>query len=360
MSDKSSTLILRDLHKSYDDIEVLRGLDLSVDEGEFVSLVGPSGCGKTTTLNIIAGFEDPTSGVLMLDGTSMIGVPPHRRGLGMVFQNHALFPHMTIAENVAFGLKMQKRPAQEILERVQNTLDMVRLLHLAERYPRQLSGGQQQRVGIARALTVRPKLILMDEPLSSLDAKLRREMQVELRRIQQEVGITAVYVTHDQEEALTMSDRLVLLNGGRIEQAAAPETVYKSPASEFAATFIGESSIFDARVVEQTGGLASVEFSDGQKTGTNWLDWMCPEMLLRIAVRPDRVIMRPAEGPGRHLVLGRSFVGSVLRYEVDFGRDRVLKVQVPADTDFRPEEGDLVDIQVHPEDWMVFAKGATT
>ena len=229
-------------------VRAVEHVDLRIAEGEFFSLLGPSGCGKTTTLRMIAGFEEPTSGQILLHGRDMVGVPPFRRDVNMVFQQYALFPHMDVFENVAFGLRRKRVAKDEIARRVTEALALVELEGREKRRPRQLSGGQQQRVALARALVNRPRALLLDEPLGALDLKLRQAMQLELKRIQREVGITFVYVTHDQEEALTMSDRLVVMNAGRIEQLGSPRELYEHPGTRFVANFIGTSNVLTGRL----------------------------------------------------------------------------------------------------------------
>src|SRR6266542_3275578 len=229
-------------------VVAVEDVDLQVGAGEFFSLLGPSGCGKTTTLRMLAGFEEPSSGRILLYGRDMVGVPPYRRDVNMVFQHYALFPHMSVHDNIAFGLRYKKVPRDEIRRRVAEALRLVELEGREQRRPRQLSGGQQQRVALARALVNRPRALLLDEPLGALDLKLRRAMQLELKRIQREVGITFVYVTHDQEEALTMSDRLAVMNAGRIEQLGTPRELYERPATRFVANFLGTSNLFSGRL----------------------------------------------------------------------------------------------------------------
>ena len=241
-------LQLTGLQKIYDQTEVLKDINLDIQHGEFITLLGPSGCGKTTLLRLIAGFEQPNAGAIYLDGMQMAGLPADKRPVNTVFQQYALFPHMTVAQNVAYGLKLKKVPKDEIQTRVREMLAMVQLEHLANRRPQDLSGGQQQRVAIARAVINRPKLLLLDEPLSALDHKLRLQMQSELKRLQRELGITFVFVTHDQEEALSMSDRIAVMKDGRFQQIGTPIEIYETPANLFTAKFIGETNLFKAEV----------------------------------------------------------------------------------------------------------------
>ncbi len=241
---KEALLSLKNVSKAFDGKTVLDSLDLDILDGEFITLLGPSGCGKTTLLRLMAGFEQPDTGSVTLSGHDITHAPPEHRPLNTVFQNYALFPHMSVYDNVAYGLKMEKRPKEEIRQRVDEVLAMVQLQNFARRKPHQLSGGQQQRVAIARAVVKRPQLLLLDEPLSALDYKLRRTMQVELKRLQRELGITFVFVTHDQEEALSMSDRVVVLKEGEIQQLGTPREIYERPANLFTARFVGETNLF--------------------------------------------------------------------------------------------------------------------
>ena len=252
---KETLLSLKNVSKAFDDKTVLNSLDLDILDGEFITLLGPSGCGKTTLLRLMAGFEQPDTGAVSLSGHDITHAAPEHRPLNTVFQNYALFPHMSVYDNVAYGLKMEKRPRDEIRQRVDEVLAMVQLQDFARRKPHQLSGGQQQRVAIARAVVKRPQLLLLDEPLSALDYKLRRTMQVELKRLQRELGITFVFVTHDQEEALSMSDRVVVLKDGAIQQLGTPREIYERPANLFTARFVGETNLFPGYLtsVEETG-----------------------------------------------------------------------------------------------------------
>lgn len=248
LSTAKTLLTLKGIKKSYDDTEVLTDINLDIKHGEFLTLLGPSGCGKTTLLRLIAGFEQPTAGTIELDGMQMAGLSADKRPVNTVFQQYALFPHMTVAQNVAYGLKIKKVAKGEIQTRVREILAMVQMEHLANRRPQDLSGGQQQRVAIARAVINRPKLLLLDEPLSALDHKLRLQMQSELKRLQRELGITFVFVTHDQEEALSMSDRIAVMKDGRFQQVGTPIEIYETPANLFTAKFIGEANLFKAEV----------------------------------------------------------------------------------------------------------------
>src|ERR671925_1735724 len=234
------------LTKRFAEVTAVDGIDLGIPGGEFFSLLGPSGCGKTTTLRLIAGFEQPTEGQILLDGADVAYTPPHRRSVNTVFQNYALFPHLNVFDNVAFGLRRAKRPKAEIKERVARALELVQLTGFEQRKSSQLSGGQQQRVALARALILNPAVLLLDEPLGALDAKLRKALQIELKSIQEEVGITFIYVTHDQEEALTMSDRLAVMSNGRVEQVGPPKEVYEQPSTAYVADFLGVSNLMDA------------------------------------------------------------------------------------------------------------------
>jgi len=271
-----------------ENVQAVEHVDLSIRSGEFFSLLGPSGCGKTTTLRMIAGFEEPTAGQILLYGKDMVGVPANHRDLNMVFQSYALFPHMTVFENVAFGLRRRKLPKDEINARVHEMLELVDLKGREKRRPREMSGGQQQRVALARALVNNPRALLLDEPLGALDLKLRQAMQLELKRIQREVGITFVYVTHDQGEALTMSDRIAVMNAGRVEQLGTPREVYESPATRFVADFIGTSNVLTAGATSVDADEALVEPGDGQRVVAP-LRGQEPGRELCITVRPEKI-----------------------------------------------------------------------
>jgi len=279
------------------DVRAVEHVDLRIAEGEFFSLLGPSGCGKTTTLRMIAGFEEPSAGRILLHGRDMVGVPPFRRDVNMVFQQYALFPHMDVFENVAFGLRRKKVDKDEIKRRVAEALSLVELQGRETRKPRQLSGGQQQRVALARALVNRPRALLLDEPLGALDLKLRQAMQLELKRIQREVGITFVYVTHDQEEALTMSDRLVVMNAGRIEQLGNPRELYEHPATRFVANFIGTSNILTGRLERRGDTWALAGLGPDERVLVGDAGQTQPGQEVELAVRPEKVVLRAEQDP---------------------------------------------------------------
>jgi spermidine/putrescine transport system ATP-binding protein len=279
------------------DVRAVEHVDLRIAEGEFFSLLGPSGCGKTTTLRMIAGFEEPTNGQILLHGRDMVGVPPFRRDVNMVFQQYALFPHMDVFENVAFGLRRKKVDKGEIKRRVAEALALVELEGRERRKPRQLSGGQQQRVALARALVNRPRALLLDEPLGALDLKLRQAMQLELKRIQREVGITFVYVTHDQEEALTMSDRLVVMSAGRIEQLGSPRELYEHPATRFVANFIGTSNVLTGRLERRGDAWALAGLGPDERVLVADPGQAGPGQEVELAVRPEKILLRTEQDP---------------------------------------------------------------
>jgi spermidine/putrescine transport system ATP-binding protein len=275
------------LTKRFADVTAVDGIDLQVASGEFFSLLGPSGCGKTTTLRMIAGFELPTSGEIRLDGEDMAARPAHKRNVNTVFQSYALFPHLKVADNVAFGLKRSGADRREVRTRVAEALELVQLTGLEKRKPAQLSGGQQQRVALARALVLKPAVVLLDEPLGALDAKLRRALQIELKALQEQIGLTFVYVTHDQEEALTMSDRLAVMNRGRIEQLGTPKEVYSEPSTTFVADFLGISNLMVGEARGRSGDACAVSFGDFQlHAGCGDLD---TKGTTRLVIRPERV-----------------------------------------------------------------------
>ena len=300
-------LTLDRLTKRFGTHAAVDGLSLEVEKGEFVSLLGPSGCGKTTTLQLIAGFVEPTSGAIRLEGRDLLAVKPARRGLGIVFQSYALFPHMTVAENVAFGLEMQGVAGAERMRRVGETLELVGLSAFTGRFPRQMSGGQQQRVALARALVIRPQILLLDEPLSNLDAKLREEMQIELRQIQRGLGTTTILVTHDQAEAMALSDRLVVMNQGRAEQIGPPHEAYERPATPFVASFLGKTNLVNGETVRpEKIAFAAAGLAGTVRTrifqGSHWLYQVETADGLVTVIRQNTGETVPAEGDAVHLV----------------------------------------------------------
>jgi len=284
-----AALSLVGIEKRYGESLAVAGIDLDVKEGEFVTLLGPSGCGKTTTLGLIAGFFPPTGGDVCIKGRSVAALPPFRRDIGVVFQDYALFPHMTAAENVAFGLRMRRVPRDEIARRVAEALDLVKLGGFGDRRPNEMSGGQRQRVALARALVIRPAILLLDEPLSNLDLKLREEMRVEIAELQRRLGITTVFVTHDQGEALVMSDRIAVMNHGRIEQVGSPIEIYEHPATRFVAEFIGRMNFFVGRVEAEGAGGSVVRTAGGLKLAVPVPEGLAAGAAVHVAVRPERV-----------------------------------------------------------------------
>ncbi|NSY99650.1 ABC transporter ATP-binding protein [Agrobacterium tumefaciens] len=301
---ESGFLTLSGIRKTYGTFVAVDSIDLDVKKGEFISLLGPSGCGKTTTLQMIAGFVDPTQGSIALDGRDMVSIPVNRRGIGIVFQNYALFPHMTVAENVAFGLKMQKTPKAEVEQRVKATLDVVHLGKFAHRYPRELSGGQQQRVALARAVVLEPKLLLLDEPFSNLDAKLKEEMQIDLLQLQRQLQITTILVTHDQGEALALSDRVAVMEAGTIAQIDTPFEIYERPATRFVGQFLGRTNVLSIPQDQLPHGVTGEKAADGRVT---------------VTVRPEKVFFVDGAQPGAVAgrVRARIFQGTSWLYQID-------------------------------------------
>jgi putative spermidine/putrescine transport system ATP-binding protein len=328
---------LKRVSKRYGAVEALSTIDLAIRKGEFVTLLGPSGSGKTTLLNLIAGMIAPSAGRIFIDGSDATDRPPSQRGLGMVFQNYALMPHMTVFENIAFPLRVRKVPAPEIRRRVIDVLALVRLPDIAARKPRELSGGQQQRVSLARCIVYNPRLILMDEPLGALDKKLREQMQLEIKRIHSELGITMINVTHDQDEALTMSDRIVLLNQGRIEQESAPEELYFHPRTVFAADFIGDANLFAGHVVsvEYAGdGSVRADTSMGPVMAPMPHFEVVPGASVTLLIRPEnvRLVDRPPDtGENRCTGVVRDSIvlGGVVKHHIALAGAGEIVVQEP-------------------------------
>jgi spermidine/putrescine transport system ATP-binding protein len=297
-ADGSPVISVQHVCKRYGDFVAVDDVSFEIARGEFFSMLGPSGCGKTTMLRMIAGFEEVTSGVLRLEGVDVVGVPPYRRSVNTVFQNYALFPHLSVFDNVAFGPRIRQVPGQEVERRVRGMLDVVRLGDFAGRKPNQLSGGQRQRVALARALVNGPSALLLDEPLSALDLELRRQMQIELKRIQRDVGITFVFVTHDQEEALTMSDRIAVMRAGRLEQVGTPEEIYDAPESAFVARFIGSANLIPVTVESTAGGRATLRLPGGVRAdaATDGRSFAAGASAL-LMIRPERLEIGPSEPP---------------------------------------------------------------
>jgi putative spermidine/putrescine transport system ATP-binding protein len=338
-------LQINNLVKKYGDATVVNGVSLNIPDGEFLVLLGPSGCGKTTTLRMVAGFITPTEGTIQIGERDITNLPPWKRNCGLVFQNYALFPHMTVAQNVAFGLEMRKVDPATRAKRVDEALRMVRLGGFGERYPRQMSGGQQQRVALARALAIQPDVLLLDEPLSNLDAKLRQEVRVEIRELQRELGLTTIMVTHDQEEALTMADRLVVMNEGLVRQIGTKRELYDHPADPFVAGFIGRSSFIAGRVASRgtfvTDHGLTIQIAENFGEGP-----------ASLALRPERVALGDAAKGLDNVVEGRvefvSYLGAVLDIHVRLGdhdrvQDRII-VSRPTHGAPEPVEGDVMTI----------------
>jgi ABC-type Fe3+/spermidine/putrescine transport system ATPase subunit len=283
---------LQNIVKTFGETVALKGIDLDIKHGELFTLLGPSGCGKSTTLRIIAGLEYPDSGKIYFGDEEVTYLPSHQKGAVLVFQNYALWPHMTVFDNVAYGLKLKGMSREEVRKKVEWALELIKLKGFENRYPTQLSGGQQQRVAIARALVVEPKVLLLDEPLSNLDAKLRLEMRSEIRRIQRELGITVIYVTHDQEEAMAISDRIAVMNVGTVEQVGTPKEIYETPRTEFVASFMGKTNVVPAKVVERNGDRVTVEFESFRMEG---LHYTGDSDTVVLVIRPERIRLNPVE-----------------------------------------------------------------
>src|SRR4051794_2014217 len=311
--------------KHFGETVAVDGLTLEIERGSFYALLGPSGCGKTTTLRMIGGFEDPTGGTVYLGGRNVTDLPPHRRDVNTVFQSYALFPHLNVERNVAFGLERRKLAKDEVRRRVADALDMTQLHGLGKRKPAQLSGGQQQRVALARALVNRPRALLLDEPLGALDLRLRKQLQIELKRIQKEVGITFVHVTHDQEEAMTMADEIAVMSEGRIEQAGSATDLYETPQTEFVASFLGDCNLIDGSLGRRDAAAADFETHDGAhlRVPSARIDPSLNGSPVRVGVRPEKLTLLPADvGPpeGANVLRGRieiaSFLGTAIQYVV--------------------------------------------
>lgn len=353
MATKSGSLKLTNVTKVFgngdDQITAVDNFNFTINPGEFVTLLGPSGCGKTTTLRMIAGFETPTSGDISLDGNNLKNLTPDKRPMGMVFQSYALFPHMSVFENVAYGLRVQKLSKSEIESRVAGVLDSMSLSHLAQRAPNQLSGGQQQRVALARAMVVEPKVLLFDEPLSNLDAKLRAQMRIEIRKIQQKLGITSVFVTHDQDEAMSLSDRIVVMRNAVVEQSGTPDEIYRRPSSVFVADFIGRSNFFEVANVKAKGaGKATVEVNGESMevlAHPNAVNSKKPVLL----VRPESIEVKAAsaskaDGTVSNIV----FYGNHVEYSITTKHGEVSAIESDPIYDEIVQPGQSASLSFHP------------
>ncbi len=361
-----SSIRLSSLTKRFGPLLAVDNLDLELSQGELVAFLGPSGCGKTTTLRMIAGFEQADSGSIYLGGREVGSLPPERRDAGMVFQNYALFPHLTVFENVAFGLQMRKVPKAEIRERVADILAKVQLTGMEKRYPRQLSGGQQQRTALARALVINPTVLLLDEPLANLDAKLREEMRFYIRTLQQEFGITTVYVTHDQAEALVLADRVAVMRSGVLQQVDTPEEIYLRPKNAWVASFVGIANLIRGTVIEHTDGIHVVETDLGLLRGIGG-QTLPPGTSVNVNVRPESLRLRPgaqennsgdSESFGNRLdgiVDDRAYLGNLADYRVRAGGDLILRVQAEPYPVFNV--GDQVALTFTPDQaWLIPAE----
>jgi putative spermidine/putrescine transport system ATP-binding protein len=344
------------LEKDFGTVRAVDGVSIDVAPGEFVTLLGPSGSGKTTSLMMLAGFELPTAGEIYVDGQPILTVPPYRRNIGMVFQNYALFPHMTVGENIAFPLKLRRVKKDEVARRTHEVLELVKLPGYERRYPRQLSGGQQQRIAVARALVFNPRVLLMDEPLGALDKQLRESLQLEIKHLHEQLGVTIIYVTHDQQEALVMSDRIAVMNEGRIEQIGTPTELYDTPATRFVASFIGESNFLEGRLLESTGTICTVDVAGVGTIRAPAHDGLKSGAAVTATVRPEKIVFAD-EGADRttNLLAGTVqdviFVGETRRYEIGIGGEArlVLKRQNRAGV-AQYQRGDAVHVTWHVED----------
>lgn len=313
-------LQINNVSKTFGSAEAVKEFNLDIEKGELVSFLGPSGCGKTTTLRMVAGFETPTSGKIVINDEDLTSTPPNQRDVGMVFQSYALFPNMTVAGNIGFGLKVAKKPPEEIKPRVAELLELINMAEYGDRYPYQLSGGQQQRVALARALALRPEVLLLDEPLSALDAKIRVSLRSEIRSIQQKLGITAIYVTHDQEEALSISDRVVVMNVGQMEQVGTPFEIYNFPKTAFVASFVGTLNAVEAEVIDPKGN--TLQYNGIQLQTAGGLDERKSGDKVTIAIRPERFSFASEQKKANVLdavIENITFLGSIVRIQVVVG-----------------------------------------
>ena len=349
----SHAVIIKNAVKKYGDFTAVNGISLNIEQGEFFTLLGPSGCGKTTLLRMIAGFNTVDGGEICFDEQVINTLPAHKRDIGMVFQNYAIFPHLNVADNVAYGLKARKVPKTDITPRVDEALKMVQIDQLKARQPNELSGGQQQRVALARAFVIEPGVLLMDEPLSNLDAKLRVQMRTTIKKLQRRLGITTIYVTHDQEEALAISDRIAVMNQGNIMQIGRPEEIYRKPANPFVANFIGVSNFIDCNLDGQDPSAATVKLHDGHSF----------QMLLRapysgeviLSARPEQLFFTQQGLPGK--VNMSTFLGDFIQYEVELSTGQVVELnEYTKDVDSAKSDGEEVHISFNPKQVSLYRK----
>ena len=347
----SGVVELVGLVKRFGDVVAVDHINLTVEDGEFFSLLGPSGCGKTTTLRLIAGFERPDAGAILIDGVDMAATPPHKRPVNTVFQSYALFPHLSVEENVGFGLKYQNLGKDSARQKIGDALELVQLIGMEKRKPTQLSGGQQQRVALARSLVLNPSVLLLDEPLGALDAKLRKALQLELKGLQEEIGITFIYVTHDQEEALTMSDRIAVMSGGRVEQLGTPAEVYEQPGSSYIAEFLGVSNLMEVMVKSGTATQTIVQLGSHELTCDSPYPWPGPAM---VSIRPERIVVVPKHFDESNVVAARVdrtvYAGPALNLLVSVDDLNEIQVTVPNQgrlASYQP--GDQIRIRFPPD-----------
>lgn len=331
VANSSTSVRIQNVTKKFGKTTAVSQINLDINSGEFMSLLGPSGCGKTTLLSMVLGILDVTEGTISFNDTRIDYIPMHKRDVGMVFQNYALFPHMTINQNVGFGLQMRKVPKKEVEERVREALEMVQLEHLANRYPKELSGGQQQRVALARALVVRPKVLLLDEPLSNLDAKLRKDMRVQIKRLHQELGITTIYVTHDQEEALSLSTKIAVMSNGVVQQIGTPQDIFLHPKNHFVANFIGYANFMEGKLTGKDGDTLIFESDKGftLKVNNNGINKVGEKVILTIKPENIRLVTETTfENVIKGKVIVSDYVGNTTGYDIESEYGELLKVNV--------------------------------
>ena len=349
----SHAVIIKNAVKKYGDFTAVNGISLNIEQGEFFTLLGPSGCGKTTLLRMIAGFNTVDGGEICFDEQVINTLPAHKRDIGMVFQNYAIFPHLNVADNVAYGLKARKVPKEQIVPRVDEALKMVQIDQLKTRQPNELSGGQQQRVALARAFVIEPGVLLMDEPLSNLDAKLRVQMRTTIKKLQRRLGITTVYVTHDQEEALAISDRIAVMNQGNIMQIGKPEEIYRKPANPFVANFIGVSNFIDCTVDGQDPASATVHLHDGHSFQMPLRKPYSGEVIL--SARPEQLFFSEQGLSGK--VNMSTFLGDFIQYEVELSTGQVLELnEYTKDVDGAKNDGEEVHLSFNPKQVSLYRK----